>query len=70
MTTSDLIWRLIEILLQDKEKKSDANDQKKDQKQSIGVYATTLLFFAQKNELNVATHLVRLSIMTTSFNLS
>ena len=30
MTTSDLIWRLIEILLQDKEKKSDANDQKKD----------------------------------------
>jgi len=30
MTTSDLIWRLIEILLQDKENKSDANDQKKD----------------------------------------
>lgn len=30
MTTSDLIWRLIEILLKDKEKKSDADDQKKD----------------------------------------
>ncbi len=30
MTSADLIWRLIGILLQDKEKKSDANDQKKD----------------------------------------
>lgn len=30
MTTSDLIWRLIEILLKDKEKKSSANDLKKD----------------------------------------
>ena len=30
MTSADLIWRLIEILLKDKEKKSDTNDQKKD----------------------------------------
>ena len=30
MTTSDLIWRLIEILLEDKEKKSDVEDKKND----------------------------------------
>lgn len=30
MTTSDLIWHLIEILLEDKEKESDADGQKKD----------------------------------------
>ncbi len=30
MTTSNLIWRLIEILLKNKEEKSDANEQKKD----------------------------------------
>jgi len=30
MTSADVIWRLIEILLKDKEKKSDANDQEND----------------------------------------
>ena len=30
MTSADLIWRLIEILLKDKEKKSDVNDQEND----------------------------------------
>lgn len=30
MTTSDLIWRLIELLLKDKETKSDAKTQKED----------------------------------------
>lgn len=30
MTTSDLIWRLIEIILKDKEKKSNANEQEND----------------------------------------
>ena len=28
MTTSDLIWRLIELLLKDKETESKANEQK------------------------------------------
>ena len=30
MTTSDLIWRLIELILKDKETKSDAKEQKED----------------------------------------
>ena len=30
MTSADVIWRLIEILLKDKEKKSDTNDQEND----------------------------------------
>lgn len=30
MTTSDLIWRLIELILKDKEEKLNADDQKKD----------------------------------------
>lgn len=30
MTSADLIWRLIEILLKDKEKKSEANEQNED----------------------------------------
>lgn len=30
MTTSDLIWRLIELLLKDKETKSDAKTQEED----------------------------------------
>ena len=30
MTTADLIWRLIETLLKEKESKSEANEKKKD----------------------------------------
>ena len=30
MTTSDLIWRLIELILKDKETKSKADDKMKD----------------------------------------
>lgn len=30
MTSADLIWRLIEILLKDKEKKSETNNQNED----------------------------------------
>ena len=30
MTSADLIWRLIELILKDKETKSDADEQKKD----------------------------------------
>jgi len=30
MTTADLIWRLLELLLKDKETKTDAKEQKKD----------------------------------------
>lgn len=30
MTTSDLIWRLIELILKDKEEKLNADNQKKD----------------------------------------
>ncbi len=30
MTSADLIWRLIELILKDKETRSDANEQKKD----------------------------------------
>lgn len=30
MTSADLIWHLIELILKDKETKSDADEQKKD----------------------------------------
>lgn len=30
MTTSDLIWRLVELILKDKEEKLNADDQRKD----------------------------------------
>ena len=32
MTSYDLIWQLIELILKDKEMKSNADDKKKDQK--------------------------------------
>lgn len=49
MTTSDLIWRLIEILLENKEKKSEAND-KKERLEIVdrSVCYCTSIFYAKK----------------------
>lgn len=63
MTSADLIWRLIELILKDKEIKSDADEQKKI-RNNLGSEGTTTphFFFYAKKELNATTHLVRSSI--------
>ena len=60
MTSYDLIWQLVELILKDKETKSKADEQRKTSNSQARVYRNCTLVFLCKKELSVAIHLVQL----------